>query len=193
MNTWPFWRWVFTRLSIERDRGSSSTISLDDDSVSSMHSWLIEQTGYASSMKSNTSIASKPGSSFVSSTTQWLRQSFLGTLSGLWKSASGMIRRYVFRKPTHSPTRPYEFLRQMRSQSSSSTPRDEGVSLGFSRQEIAAAKVVVKRLVGSQMRKGPTDLLLLPRHHVEQWFNDEAVRYLQEQKAKRSQPVAVIH
>ena len=80
----------------------------------------------------------------------------------------------------------------MRSQSASLT-RSEEVSLGFSRQDIAAAKVVVKRLVGSQMRKGPTDMLLLPRHHVEQWFNDEAIRYLKEQKAKRSAPVAVIH
>lgn len=53
-----------------------------------------------------------------------------------------------------------------------------------------SAKVLVKRLVQSGYRKGPSDLLVLPDHALEQWYTDEAVRYLQERKQERSKPVA---
>lgn len=53
-----------------------------------------------------------------------------------------------------------------------------------------AAKVMVKLLVKSGVRKGPSDLLVLPDHLIEEWYNDDAVRYLQEQKERRSKPVA---
>lgn len=79
----------------------------------------------------------------------------------------------------------------MRSQSTSST-QDEGIALGFSRADIATAKVVVKMQVGKGLRKAPTDALILPRHHVEEWFNEEAVKFLKEQKAARQRPVAEI-
>lgn len=65
--------------------------------------------------------------------------------------------------------------------------------MSFPYQDIMAAKVMVKRLVGAGMRKGPNDLLVIPNAVADQWYTDEAVRYLQEQKEKRSKPVAVIH
>ena len=58
--------------------------------------------------------------------------------------------------------------------------------------QVMSAKVLVKRLVQSGMRKGPSELLTLPDYLLEQWYTDEAYRYLQEQKEKRSKPVAVI-
>ena len=83
----------------------------------------------------------------------------------------------------------------MRSQSTSSTPRaDEGVtSADFPIWDVMVAKVIVKRLVGSGERKGPSDLLILPEHQVEMWYNEEAVRYLKEQQAVRRQTVADIN
>lgn len=71
----------------------------------------------------------------------------------------------------------------------SSTP---DVALGFSLEDVMAAKVVVKRLVQNGLRKAPSDLLVLPDRVLEEWYNQDAVRYLQEQKAKRQQPVATI-
>lgn len=58
-------------------------------------------------------------------------------------------------------------------------------SAGFSRLNIAAARVLVKRLVRSGLRKGPTNYLLLSDHVLEQWYSDEAVRYLHEQATNR--------
>lgn len=78
-------------------------------------------------------------------------------------------------------------------QSAFSTPDEELLKLRmqFPMADIMAAKVVVKMLVLSGIRKGPSDLLVLPGHLLEQWFNDEAVRYLQEQKAlKHGKPAA---
>lgn len=72
----------------------------------------------------------------------------------------------------------------------SSTPDD--VKAQFPLMDVMAAKVLVKRLVQSGMRKGPSELLTLPDYLLEQWYTDEAYRYLQEQKAARSKPVAVI-
>jgi len=116
-------------------------------------------------------------------------------LSRCWRSCTGTIRRRLGLRSTRSPTRPYEYLRQIRSQSTSSTPSEpeESLKMSFPYQDIMAAKVMVKRLVGAGVRKGPNDLLVIPNAVAEQWYTDEAVRYLQEQKEKRSQPVAVIH
>lgn len=73
-----------------------------------------------------------------------------------------------------------------------SSTLDVSERMGWPLADIMAAKVLVKRLVQSGMRKGPTDLLVLPDHLIEEWYNAEAVRYLQEQKEKRSKPIAVI-
>lgn len=111
-----------------------------------------------------------------------------------WRSFTGSIRRRLGLRSSASPIRPYEFLKRTRSQSTSSTPsgQDDALKADFPYQDIRAAKVLVKRLVGAGVRKGPTDLLVIPNAVAEQWYTDEAVRYLKEQKEKRSQPVAVI-
>lgn len=57
---------------------------------------------------------------------------------------------------------------------------------GFSRLEVATARVVVKRLVQAQMRKGPNNYLLLLNHEVEELWDREAVQYLKEQYAARN-------
>lgn len=62
--------------------------------------------------------------------------------------------------------------------------------MGWPLLDIMTAKVLVKRLVQSGMRKGPSELLVLSDHALEEWYTDDAVRYLQEQKEKRSKPVA---
>ena len=59
------------------------------------------------------------------------------------------------------------------------------VSVGFSRLEIATARVLVKRLVRSGLRKGPSDFLLLSDSALEQWFDEDAVAYLQERYDER--------
>ena len=54
--------------------------------------------------------------------------------------------------------------------------------------DIAAAKVLVKVLVASGQRPASKNLLVLPEHALEEWYTQEAVRYLQERKAaKQSQ------
>ena len=55
-----------------------------------------------------------------------------------------------------------------------------------------AAKVFVKRLVQSGVRKGPSELLVLTDHALEQWYNEETVRYLEERRAAKAVPIAVI-
>lgn len=44
---------------------------------------------------------------------------------------------------------------------------------------------MVKYLVATGQRPSPKDLLVLSDHALEDWVNEEAVRYLQEQKAAR--------
>lgn len=56
-------------------------------------------------------------------------------------------------------------------------------SAGFTRLEIASARVLIKRLVRSGLRKGPSDYLLLSDTALEQWWDEEAVAYLHEQAA----------
>lgn len=45
---------------------------------------------------------------------------------------------------------------------------------------------MVKRLVQSGYRKGPSDFLLLPDSEVEKWYDEEALRYLEENLKKRN-------
>lgn len=54
---------------------------------------------------------------------------------------------------------------------------------GFKRLDIAAARVLVKRLVRSGLRKGPSDMLLIMDSALEQWYDEEAVAYLHEMAA----------
>jgi hypothetical protein len=94
-----------------------------------------------------------------------------------------MILRLLFRKGTSSPSRHYSFREDRKSQSASST--QEGVAAEFPRLDVAVARVVVRRLVKYGLRKPPGNLLILPDHVYEDWLDQEAVRYLQEQKALR--------
>lgn len=72
----------------------------------------------------------------------------------------------------------------------SGTPH--ALTMEFSQGDVMAAKVMVKHLVARGAMKGPTDLLALPDWIIDDWFNQAAVRYLREQKARRQQPIAVI-
>ena len=65
-------------------------------------------------------------------------------------------------------------------------------SAGFHRTDIAAARVLVKRLVRSGLRKGPSDYLILSDTALEQWWDEEAVAYLHEQAQERKQREGVI-
>jgi len=51
--------------------------------------------------------------------------------------------------------------------------------------EVASARVLIKRLVRCGLRKGPTEMLILPDFALEQWYSEDAVRYLHEQYSKR--------
>ena len=73
-----------------------------------------------------------------------------------------------------------------------STSSIPDVKTSFSRLDLAAAKVVVKRLVQAGVRKGPTEFLVLSDSQVNDWLNEEAERYLREQQVRQQQPVAVI-
>ena len=65
-------------------------------------------------------------------------------------------------------------------------------SAGFTRLEIASARVLIKRLVRSGLRKGPSDLLILSDHTLEQWYDEDAVKYLHERyAARRTIPVEI--
>lgn len=72
---------------------------------------------------------------------------------------------------------------QIESPSVSSTP--DVANTGFTLMDVMSAKVLVKRLVQSGMRKGPSDLLVLPSHILEEWYSQEAVRYLKEKRGER--------
>ena len=65
-------------------------------------------------------------------------------------------------------------------------------SAGFSRLDIAAARVFVKRLIQSGQRKGPPDFLILSDSVIEKWYDDEAVRYLHEKAQERKAREGVI-
>lgn len=56
---------------------------------------------------------------------------------------------------------------------------DAGIA-GFSRLDIAVARILVKRLVRSGHRKGPSDYLILMDSELERWWDEEAVAYLHE-------------
>lgn len=75
------------------------------------------------------------------------------------------------------------------SKSSSSTNAGSG---GFSRLDIAAARVLVKRLVRSGLRKGPSDMLLLSDSALDSWYDDDAVAYMHEVSAKKMADRGVI-
>lgn len=75
------------------------------------------------------------------------------------------------------------------SKSSSST---NAGSAGFTRLDIAAARVLVKRLVRSGLRKGPSDYLLLTDTALNSWYDDDAVAYLHEVAQKKKDARGVI-
>ena len=58
-------------------------------------------------------------------------------------------------------------------------------SAGFTRLDIATARVLVKRLVRSGLRKGPSEYLLLSDSVIEAWYDAEAITYLHEQFAAK--------
>lgn len=62
---------------------------------------------------------------------------------------------------------------------------------GFSEMDLAAARVLVRRLVQSGLRKGPSDYLLLLDSELDRWYAEEAVRYLHEQGQKRKAPLVL--
>lgn len=64
---------------------------------------------------------------------------------------------------------------------------------GFSRLDVAAARVLVKRLVRSGLRKGPSDLLLLTDSALDAWYDEDAVAYLHEQAQARKAREGVIN
>lgn len=66
------------------------------------------------------------------------------------------------------------------------------VSSGFSRLDLAVAKVVVRKMIQTGARKGPSDLLVIEDLAYEQWLEGEALAYLREQKAQRQAVVAEI-
>ena len=72
---------------------------------------------------------------------------------------------------------------QISSPSISTTPSESG----FSRLDVAVARVMVKRLVQGQFRKGPSDMLILSDNALEEWYDAEALRYLEENLKKRQQ------
>lgn len=63
---------------------------------------------------------------------------------------------------------------------------------GFSRLDVAVARVLIKRLIRSGLRKGPSDMLLLSDSALESWYDDDAVSYLHETAAKRKAAQGVI-
>lgn len=77
------------------------------------------------------------------------------------------------------------------SSSKSSSSTNAG-SAGFSRLDVAAARVLVKRLVRSGLRKGPSDMLLLSDSALDEWYDDDAVAYLHEAAQKRKDERGVI-
>ena len=56
---------------------------------------------------------------------------------------------------------------------------------GYQRLDLAVARVMVKRLVEAGYRKGPSELLVLPQNEIELWYDQEAVRFLDENLKQR--------
>lgn len=73
----------------------------------------------------------------------------------------------------------------MESQPSSITPSEESVSVGWSRKDIEVAKVAVRWLVLSGRRECISDLLCLPESAIEAWYEQDAIRYLNENARRR--------
>ena len=64
--------------------------------------------------------------------------------------------------------------------------------LGFSELDIAVATVVVKRMIVNGTRKGPTNMLLVPPSALAEWYREDAISFLRDQKAWRQRVVAEI-
>lgn len=67
---------------------------------------------------------------------------------------------------------------------STSTIQKE-LEVGFREADLAVARIMVRRLVRSGLRKGPSDYLLLSDSALDQWFNEEAKAYLHEMGKQR--------
>lgn len=65
-------------------------------------------------------------------------------------------------------------------------------SAGFTRLEIASARVLIKRLVRSGLRKGPSEMLLMLDSALEQWYDEEAIVFLHERAAEAKAQRGVI-
>lgn len=61
-----------------------------------------------------------------------------------------------------------------------STPSASDVRVGFSRWDIAVAKVMVRRLIEAGARKGPSDLLLIEGWMYDRWLEEDAVAFLRQ-------------
>ncbi len=66
---------------------------------------------------------------------------------------------------------------------STSTTRS---GIGYSRLDVAVARVMVKRLVEAGFRKGPSELLVMPDIAKEYWYDQEALVYLEENLKARN-------
>lgn len=54
------------------------------------------------------------------------------------------------------------------------------------------ATVMVRRLVRAGLRKGPSDLLLLPDYLLDRWYNEDAIAYLHEMgRAKQGEALEI--
>lgn len=135
-------------------------------------------------MRLSTNIAWKHGGSLLTSTSLWLKGFIRVIRLVVWKSATGMIQRLRSPRATLSPSRHYSYRSGIASRSVSTT-QDEGLKADFPALDKAAALVIVKHLVKTGQRKASENLLVLPAHALEDWYEREAVRYLQEQKAAR--------
>lgn len=67
------------------------------------------------------------------------------------------------------------------------SPSEEKVELGWPRQEVEIAKIVVRHLCMTGKRSCISDLLMLSESATDSWFEQEAIRYLQEQKTLRQE------
>lgn len=59
------------------------------------------------------------------------------------------------------------------------------ISLGFPPEDIAIAKITVRHLVATGQRQCISDLMMLPDHAINEWYDQEAIRFLEEQAARR--------
>src|SRR5688500_549141 len=136
-------------------------------------------------MKSSTGIAQKPGGNSPTSMSPLSRLCSQLTPSSVgWKWFTGLIRRWSSPKPSIAPSRHFAYRSGTASRSASTT-QDEGIKADFPELDKAAARVVVKHLVATGARKAAPNLLILPAHALTDWYDKEAVKYLQEQKAAR--------